>query len=199
MSAGRTHRRRPTPDALSERIVKTALAIAEESGWANLRLRRVAARLGVSLSEVHRRFRDQDAIADAWFARAFAAMLTAAERAGFARRPARERLEILLLAWFDALAPHRRVTATMIAVKFYPPHPHHWMPAIFSVSRLIQWLRDAAGFDAGGVRRSVEEIALTGLFLALLAVWARDESTGQKRTRRSLARALDAWSKTIAP
>ena len=200
MSAKRTRgRRTPATDALSWRVVESALAEAEKAGWANVRLRRIAASLGVPLSEIHRRFRDQNSVADAWFARAFAAMLAVAERPGFARRPARQRLESLLLAWLDALAAHRRVTAAMIAVKLYPPHPHHWVPAIFSVSRLIQWLRDAAGFDAGGIRRSAEEIALTALFLGTLAVWARDGSPGQKRARSFLARALDAWPGVIAP
>jgi hypothetical protein len=61
---------------------------------------------------------------------------------------------------------------------------------IFNLSRTIQWLRDAGGLDAGGRRRQIEEIGLTGLFLATLAVWSRDDTLGQERTRRFLDRRL---------
>jgi hypothetical protein len=103
-----------------------------------------------------------------------------------------------LLRWFDSLAGHRRVTGEMLAVKMYLPHPHHWVPMIFNLSRLIQWLRDAAGLDAGGHRRQIEEIGLTALFLATLAVWVRDGSPDQERTRRFLDRRLCTADKTMA-
>ena len=96
-----------------------------------------------------------------------------------------------MLRWFDALTPHRRVTAEMLAAKMWVFHPHHYVPMVFSLSRLIQWLRDAAGLDAAGRRRQLEESGLTVLFLATLAVWCRDESEGQERTKAFLRRRLE--------
>ena len=176
-------------EELAARIVDTAIAMAEEEGWDNVRLRRVADALGITLADLGSRFRDQDAIADAWFARARAALLAPLE-AEFAGLPARERLKILIWRWFDALAPHREVTVQMLQTKMWPFHPHHYVPMVFNLSRTIQWLRDAAGLDAGGRRRQIEEIGLTGLFLATLAVWSRDDTIGQERTRRFLDRRL---------
>ena len=184
--------RRKTPrreEDLAARIVDTAITMAEEGGWDNVRLRRVAGALGITLAELGHCFRDLDAVADAWFARAPAAMLAPLEPE-FAGLPARERLKILIWRWFDALAPHREVTVQMLRTKMWPYHPHHYVPMIFNLSRTIQWLRDAAGLDAGGRRRQMEEIGLTGLFLATLAVWARDDTLGQERTRRFLDRRL---------
>ena len=64
------------PDPLRGRIVDAALAAAEEAGgWRDLRPHLVARRVGVPLSAVLDRFRDADAIADAWFARALRAMV----------------------------------------------------------------------------------------------------------------------------
>jgi AcrR family transcriptional regulator len=64
-----------------------ALALAEENaGWYDLRLHRVARRLGVPLAAVLAHFRDTDAIADAWFARALHAMLHEPEP-GFGTQP----------------------------------------------------------------------------------------------------------------
>ncbi len=185
------------PPRLAHRIVDTAIELAEEVGWDGVRLRRVAERLGVSLADVLDHYRDLDAVANAWFRRASAAML-APPPEGFAELPARERIHIVMLRWFDALAEHRRVTAEMISTKIYPSHPHHWVPLIFNLSRTIQWLRDSAILDAVGRRRQVEEVGLTWLFTATLYRWARDDSPGQERTREFLARRLGAADRAMA-
>ena len=178
-----------TEAAVDQRILEATLAMADEEGWSNLRLRRVAERLELPLSEVLSHYRDLDAVADAWFRRALAAMLSTPTDE-IAALPARERLHLVMMRWFDCLAPYKRVTGEMLSGKLHLPHAHHWVPMIFNLSRTIQWLRDAAMLDAGGRRREIEEIGLTGLFLATLAVWLRDESEGQARTRAFLARGL---------
>lgn len=180
---------RKADDPLAARIVDAAIAMAEEAGWENVRLRVVAERLKVPLTDVLVHFRDLDAVADAWFRRAWRAML-AAPPDGFAASPSGERVEVLLMRWFDALAPHRVVTGQILAAKLYPSHPHHWGPLIFNLSRTIQWLRDAAGLDAGGLRRQAEEVCLTGLFLTVLAVWLTDDTPEQWRTRDFVRRRL---------
>ncbi len=174
-----------TKGNFQDRILKAAFAIAEKEGWAGVSLSAAAGRAKVPLAELVRHYRDADAIANDWFKGALDAMLAPPPR-GFARRPPPERLEILMLRWFDALAPHRRVTAEMLSAKMWVFHPHHYVPMVFSLSRLIQWLRDAAHLDAGGRRRQVEETGLSLLFLATLAVWCRDETKGQERTRAFL-------------
>jgi AcrR family transcriptional regulator len=181
---------------LSERIVEAAIARAEREGWDRVKLSDVARDLKMSPAEILAHFRDMDAVADAWFGRALAAMVAAGP--GARSLPPRARIETLMLAWFDALSAHRRVSAQMLKTKLYLSHPHHWVPMIFSLSRTIQWLRDAAGLAAMGRRRQIEEIGLSALFLATLALWCRDESKSQERTHRFLARALDNADRTLA-
>ena len=194
---GRAPARRPRsgdgdPPDLSRAIVDAALELAEERRWAAVRLHDIAARLGVPPNDILAHYRDLDAVADAWFRRGLDAMI-APKGADFPGLPAKERVETCLLAWFDALAPHRAATAAMLRGKMHLPHPHHWVPMVFNLSRLIQWLREAALLPAryGTRRAQVEEMGLTLLFLATLRVWARDGSEGQERTRRFLRRRLD--------
>jgi hypothetical protein len=151
----------------------------------------------MSLVELRHHYRDQDAIADAWFRRGQDAMLVSMT-AGFRGQPTKRRLEILMLRWFDALAPHRRVTAEMLGGKLWLFHPHHYVPMVFNLSRLIQWLRDAAGLKAQGTRRQAEEIGLTLIFVATLAVWCGDDSDGQARTRKFLAARLAQADRLLA-
>lgn len=170
--------------ALEDRIVDAAILLAEEIGWDEVRLSRVAAAVGIPLADLTARFRDQDAIADAWFARGREAMC--APDPGEAALPPAERLAVAMLRWFDALAPHRRVTGEMLRVKLWPFHPHHWVPMVFSLSRHVQLWRDIGGRGDGGPRRAIEEVALTWIFLATLARWTTDGSAGQEATRAFL-------------
>jgi len=176
---------------LAAEALDAALDIAEERGWAAVRLHDVADRLGVTPNDIFAHYRDLDAVADAWFRRALDAMI-APKGDGFTALPAQERIETCLLAWFDALAPHRRVTAEMLQGKLHLPHPHHWVPMVFNLSRTIQWLREAAYLPApyGTRRAQLEEIGLTLIFLATLRVWTRDRTENQDRTRHFLRRRL---------
>jgi hypothetical protein len=63
---------------------------------------------------------------------------------------------------------------------------------VFDLSRTIHLLREAALLEAryGSRRANMEEVGLTWLFLATLAVWTRDPTAGQARTRRFLRRRL---------
>jgi AcrR family transcriptional regulator len=178
---------------LDRRILDRTLELAADVGWENVRLRRVAADLGITLPELIAHYRDLDAIADGWFRRALEAMLapvgTKAD-AGFADLPARERVYLVMIRWFEAQRHRRAVVGQMLSAKLYPSHPHHWVPMVFHLSRLIQWVRDAAGLDAGGKRRQVEEVGLTLLFLVTLRVWLSDETEDMGLTRRFLRRRL---------
>ncbi len=194
--AQRARKTTSRPD-LSAQIVDRAVEMAQDCGWGDLKLRQVAEDLGVPLAEVYRHYRDLDAVADAWFARALQEMLRPPEP-GLADLPARERLYLVLLRWFDANEPRRRVVGEMIRTKLHPPHPHHWVPMIFSLSRLIQWLREVALLEAGGRRRQAEEVGLTLLFLATLRVWLGDSSEDQDITRRFLRRRLERADRWMA-
>lgn len=175
-------RRRPSVPS-SDAILDAALALAREVGWESLRLCQVAARLDMPLAALRRAYRDQDALADAWFRRLEAAMLGSYPDS-FADLPAAERAAQAMERWFAAAGTERRTTLDMLKAKLYASHPHHWMPLVFNLSRLIQWMREAARLDAAGRRRQIEEIGLTTLFLAALFVWRGDASADVARTRR---------------
>ena len=135
-------------------IVNAAIAIGEERGrWSAVRLHDVAGRLGVPTSQVLDHFPDLDSVADAWFMRALKAMV-GQKPPEFLELPEWRRIELCFNAWFDALAPHRRMTAQMLRGKLHLPHLHHWVPMIFNLSRTIQWLREAA--QLSGKRRALQ-------------------------------------------
>lgn len=177
--------------SVSDRIIDGTLELAAECGWQDLRLHDVARHLDLPLGEIGRHFRDLDAIANAWFARAEAKVRDLSTDDLVDLVPP-DRLHQAMTRWFDALARHRRVTGQMLQAKLYPSHPHHWVPMIFDLSRLIHWFLDAARIESTGRRRQWAEIGLTFIFLATLRDWLRDESDEQARTRRNLRRRLES-------
>ena len=183
--------------AALDAVLNAALALAEAEGWSEVRLSRVAERTGVPLPEVGQRFRDVDAIANAWFRRARLAMLDvpADELQGLT---ADERLARVIERWLDTLAVHRRVTGEMLRAKLYPSHPHHWAPMIFDLSRLVHDFLDAARVEGQGRVRQAQEIGLTLIVLETLYDWLRDESPGQERSKARLHRQLRCGGRMLA-
>jgi hypothetical protein len=106
-----------------------------------------------------------------------------------AGRPPPERLHAAMMAWFDALAPHHAVTVQMLDAKLYPSHPHHWVPMIFDLSRLVHDFLDVARIASTGRRRQLAEVGLSAIFLASLRDWRRDPEAVRERLRRRLASA----------
>ncbi|MEX0732419.1 MAG: TetR family transcriptional regulator [Aquisalimonadaceae bacterium] len=176
-------------------IVDAALALAEEQAWEQVRLYRVAERLGIPLQAVSGHFREKEDIADAWFDRADAAMLEAAESGLLSGLNTVDRLEHLIFIWLGTLAPHRKVTSQMIRNKLEPGHLHVQIPAVLRISRTVQWLRETAHRDAHGIYRGLEETVLSAIFVSTFVYWLGDSSKRHQRTRAGLRRALGAASR----
>ena len=180
----------PRKPPLQERIVDTAVELADEGGWPAVRLYRVAARLGVSLAEIRAHYPDLDAVANAWLARADDAMLALAERADLVDAPAPDRIAAALTAWFTALGGRRRMLGSILSYKLQPSHIHLQAALVVATSRRVQWLREAARLDARGRRKSVEELGLTLLFAVTVLRWLTDSSENFERTRSFIGRYL---------
>lgn len=179
-----------SPSDLPDRILDTALVLAQEHGWESIRLHEIAGVLGISLDEIRQYYREKEDLVDAWFDRADAAMLKEAELAGFESLPVRQKLHRLIMVWLGALAPYRRVTRQMLVNKLEPGHLHVQIPALLRISRTVQWLREAAGMTASWTRRAFEESTLTGIYLLTFSGWLLDDSPRADKTRRCLDRLL---------
>ncbi len=180
--AGRTASRRGAVDP--DRILDIALDLAEQEGFDQLRLSAVAERAGVPVAEVAALFPDTNAVADAWFARALAAVWATPE-AELADPDPKVRLARVIDRWLAALAPRRALTAAMLRAKAWPSHPHHWVPMIFDLSRLVHAFLDVARVPGRGAERALQEIGGTLVVLDVLGVFlgAADEPLQRARAR----------------
>ncbi len=187
----------PRKQPLQDRIVDAAVELADEIGWSAVRLREVAARLGVTLPDIRAHYPDLDAVADAWLGRADDAMLAIAERADLPNKSPPERIEAALIAWLTALSGRRRMLRDILSYKLQPNHIHLQAALVVATSRRVQWLREAARLDATGRQKSVEEIGLTIMFSAVVLSWLRDRSENFEHTRGFIARRLERADKVM--
>lgn len=175
---------------LRNRVLDTALELGEQRGWDSVHLHEIARALEVPLADIQRHFDQKDAIAEAWFDRADAALLAAPDEPGWHELPARERLHRAVFVWLDALAPHRRLSAAMLLYKLQPEHLHLQVLGLARVSRTVQWIREVAHLPSAGWRRELEEAVLTATYLSTVVCWLNDDSPGAARTHALLARLL---------
>lgn len=179
-----------------DRILDTALDLAQHESWERVRLHDVADNLKMTLNDVHEHFREKEQLTDAWFDRADATMLQEAARPDFFRLSTRERLQRLTMTWLLTLATHRRATQQMICGKFEPGHVHYQYAGLLRVSRTVQWLREAAHRDAELPWRAIEETGLTAIYLATFFYWMRDDSEHAARTALFLDKLLTSSERT---
>lgn len=167
-----------------DEILDMTLTLADQRGWEELRLQDIARALDCPLQALSAHIREKEDLADAWFDRADQAMLAAAGDPMLEQLEINARLEHLLFSWLGALQPYHRVTRQMIAGKLEPGHLHVQIPSVLRISRTVQWLREAADCNAGGLRRALEETALTSLFVTAFGLWLRDAETGPNQARQ---------------
>ena len=175
---------------LADRILDTAVELAEQTSWEALYLHQVARNLNITLDELHRHFSVKDELVEAWYDRADSAMLQAAEAPAFETLTIRERLHSLIMAWLDFLATRKTVSRDMLLYKLEPAHIHLQIQGVLRISRTVQWIREAARMDATHLQRIAEEIGLTGIYLNTFVYWMFDRSGQQANTRRFLDRKL---------
>jgi ubiquinone biosynthesis protein COQ9 len=181
------------PAVIRSSIVRAALRVAEQGGgWDAVRVHDVAREAGVTLAELRRHFSDRDAIAEGYFDMADDALLALAERPGWGGLPVRLRVFSVVMAWLDALAPHRRLVRGMLGYKFQPEHIHLQVRGIMRISSTVQCMREVALLPSTGWRRELEEAGLTSMYLLTFSCWLTDGTPNAQRTRRLLERLLDA-------
>jgi ubiquinone biosynthesis protein COQ9 len=180
-----------TPGARAQDILDAALDLGEQRGWDELHLHDLAHALNIPLAAIAEHYTSKDAIAEAWFDRADAALLALPETPDWRARPVTERLHSAMFAWFDALgAAHRGVTRAMLRYKLRPEHLHLQALGVARVSRTVQWIREVACLPTSGWRQELEEAVLTGIYLSTFACWLTDDTAGSERTHAMLDRLL---------
>jgi len=174
----------------ADRIVDAALFLGEQRGWDAVHMYDIADHMGLGLDEVERHFRNKDEVAEAWFRRADHALAKCANEPGWEALSARERLARAIKAWFGFLETRKAITLAMLRYKVQPDHIHLVIQGVLRTSSTVQWVREAARLPSNGLRRELEEPALTAIFLSTMAVWLVERTPGTPRAWEWMDRQL---------
>ncbi len=174
--------------------IDTMLEIVATTGWLGLSLGAVAQAAGLPLAVLYRQYPSKLALLRGFAARIDAEMLAAlgetpAGSAASADGSVKDRLFEVLMARFDALAPHKE--AMRVLLRDLPRDPLAALCfAESSLKRSLDWSLAAAQLDAGSLRGTVRRKALGAVYLDTLRVWLADDSVDLARTMAHLDKRL---------
>ena len=177
----------PKKPELSERLIETALNMASERSWHELSLAEIAESAEVSLGEAYTVFSSKRAILEAFSRRVDAEVLgdkNLGEDWEAGESTARDRLFDVMMRRFDALAPYRAGLANVIYDQ--TREPLSALSGLCQLRRSMAAMLEAAQLSPEGLCGGLRIKGLTGLYLATLRVWLRDESADMAKTMASL-------------
>lgn len=170
-----------------DRLLDAALAEAEEVGWRNLRLDKVAHRADLALGDVLLLTPTKRRLLSRFLDR-IDRMTFSSITAPDARDKVRDRLFDIVMRRFDALNRHREGAKAMISGLIYDPAMAVCLGLRFR--RSAATMLAAAGVRADGVIGHLRVHGLAVVFLAALKAWMRDDSADMAKTMAVLDRAL---------
>lgn len=172
---------------IPKHIVDTALDLAREQGWRDLSLTDIAIAAKLPLSQVYGVYSSKQAILKG-FNRMIDAQVIADEDAESGDEPAKDRLFDIIMRRLDALSPYKEALATIAHDQARDP-----LAAACSASRLSRSMAsmlEAARLSADGFRGMLRVKALTGVYLATLKIWFKEDAEDLPKTMAALDRYL---------
>ena len=179
-------------------ILAAALDLGEVRSWEKLHLYDIAETLEISLDQIRRYYSQKDDLVEAWFDRADHAVLNMDAEPNFFRLREPQRLEYVIMLWFETLSPHRILTRQMLWYKLEFGHIHLQILGIMRISRTVQWFREAARLESINLLRVLEETALTTIYLLAFSCWLYDDSRNYEKTRKLLKTHLGRAERAVS-
>lgn len=183
------------PD-IRERLLRAALALAEEDGWGAASLGAIAARAGVPLVDAYSAFPTRIAL--------LVGLLARTDRHVLEDGPAddddnpRDRLFDIVMRRFDALAAER--SGVVAIVRALPGDPLAALMLAPSFAASMAWMLEAAGLSTTGVAGALRVKGIGVVYLATLRTWLEDDSIDMAKTMAALDRNLhraESWARRL--
>ncbi|WP_371187040.1 TetR/AcrR family transcriptional regulator [Thalassotalea maritima] len=168
----------------------SALLLAQRDGWQNINLLAICEHCGCSMVQLRSHFRSKDDIAEALFDRADEYALSCCDEQDFKLLDSEERLQYMIVAWLNFLLPYRNLVKDIIAYKIEPGHVHLQAHAITRISRTVQWFMHAADVQSSNVKRVMDEIAISAIFVCTMTTFMMSKRTSTDRANALLGKLL---------
>jgi AcrR family transcriptional regulator len=188
--------RRSKHRSLEDQVIDAAFALAAERDWATLSLADIAAAAGLSIAALYPVCASKTAVFDLLAAKVDAAVLDAVGPPD-PEESVRDRLFDLLMQRFDALRPYRPgLVGIMRGLG-----PLDVAVGVPRLGRSMRWMLEAAGVGTAGLDGELRAAVLSGVYLAALRVWLRDDTPDMAKTMAELdarLRQAEGLSRSLA-
>ena len=176
-------------DDMSNRskIIKAALALAEERGWNAIGLPDIAGRAGLTTADLRREFSSKTAIIDALRRDVDYKTLEKTATTTMGDGP-RDRLFDVLMTRFELLLPYR--PALRRIADDLRQRPAELTALVGPALNTQYWMLQAAGIGAEGLAGFPRVAALMSIHTQVFQVWLDDEDPAMARTMAALDRRL---------
>jgi AcrR family transcriptional regulator len=171
--------------SLEDRVLDAAFALAAERDWATLSLADIAAAAGLSIAALYPVCPSKAAVFDLLAARVDAAVLEGVGPTD-PEETVRDRLFDLLMQRFDTLRPYRPGLAGVVRGLGPLDVAATWAAAWPRLGRSMRWMLEAAGVGTAGLDGELRAAVLSGVYLAAMRVWLRDDTPDMAKTMAEL-------------
>jgi ubiquinone biosynthesis protein COQ9 len=169
------------------KIIKAALALAEERGWSSIGLPDIAGKTGMTMAELRKEFGAKTAILDAFRRETDYATLAQTATTTMGDGP-RDRLFDVLMTRFELLLPYRPALRRIAAD--LRERPGELSQLIYPALNTQYWMLQAAGIPAEGAANFPRILSLMATHTQVFQVWLDDEDPAMAQTMAALDRRL---------
>lgn len=176
-----------TTKVTAQKILNTAIELAEKKSWAAVTLQNIAEKLEVQLSEIYKHYSQKHDIVIAWMKSADQAMLKSASNADVIKQKPNQKIKTLIMARLNHLDKHKKVSQEMVKSELCPGHIDRQIHALFRVKRTVECLYEATNPDKiAASQQLLDKAGLTTVYFTTVCYWLFDHSKHSLQTQHLL-------------
>lgn len=185
------------------RILDAALALFRRNGYEGTTMRAVAEAAGVSLGNAYYYFESKESLIQAFYGRTHQEHLAVCGPLLDSERDFRKRLEGVMQAKLETIAPYHRFAGVLFRSAADPKSPlNPFSPASGPVRREATDLfgrvfKESNAKVPGRLAQDLPELLWT-YHMGIILYWIHDDSPGAERTQRLVGETIDLIVKLVA-
>lgn len=172
---------------VKQKVVHSALALAEEQGWEYTTLRDIAERSEMSASALYDVVEDKSDILVLLGRMIDRRVLDGLEHSEDSSP--RDQLFDVLMDRYDVLNDYR--DGLVAILDSFRLDPKQMIISLPHLCRSMSWMLETSGIETSGVKGALKVAGLSGVYLKVLRVWKEDESADLSKTMAALDKELE--------
>jgi len=169
------------------KIIKSALALAEERGWNSIGLPDIAGKAGITMADLRKEFGAKTAVLDAFRREVDYAVLAQSTTTTEGDGP-RDRLFDVMMIRFEVMLPYR--PALRRIAEDLRERPGELAQLVYPALNTQYWMLQAAGIGAEGASGFPRVLSLMTTHTRVFQIWLEDEDPAMAQTMAALDRRL---------